>query len=308
MLPPPPDITTRLFTQLPDDLNLSHRGSPWITQMSSTLGKDLKLGSFLEGPSFDRQGNLFVVDIAHGRIFCISSKGDWKVVADYDGQPNGLKIHRDGYLIVADQQHGLLKIDPETGKIETLLSSRLIHDYRGVNDLFFTENGDCYFTDQGHKTGLQDWAGRVFCLTADGALVLVMKDIPSPNGLVMNLNETTLYVAVTQMNAVWRSSIQDKKGEKVGIFTYLMAGFGPDGLALDSEGNLAIAHPGNGQVWLFNPQGVPIGRVVSCAGKLPTNIAFGGSDNSQLYITESETGSILIADMPAPGKPMFSHS
>jgi gluconolactonase len=37
------------------------------------------------------------------------------------------------------------------------------------------------------------------------------------------------------------------------------------------------------------------------------NLAFGGPDNARLFIVESETGSILQADLSTPGLPMFSH-
>jgi gluconolactonase len=73
-------------------------------------------------------------------------------------------------------------------------------------------------------------------------------------------------------------------------------------------GNLLIAHSGLGSVWVFSPHGEPIYRIRSCVeGRSTTNIAYGGKDNSQLFITESMTGSILVADMPHPGRPMFSH-
>ncbi|WP_109794319.1 SMP-30/gluconolactonase/LRE family protein [Minwuia thermotolerans] len=307
MLPSPPDIETRVFARVPEELQAEERPSRWLDQLGRVLGRTARMGSFLEGPSFDRDGNLYLVDLAHGRIFRVSPDAEWSVVADYDGQPNGLKIHRDGRIIVTDQQNGLVEIDPVNGKVTPFLPADLIHGYKGVNDLFFAENGDCYFTDQGQMTGLQDWAGRVMRYTPAGRLEVVLDKVPSPNGLVMNLAETTLHVAVTQMNAVWRVPFLDEKAVKVGVFTYLMAGIGPDGLALDTEDNLAIAHPGNGQVWLFDPHAVPIARLVSCAGKLPTNVAYGGPDNKQLFITESETGTVLVADLPVPGKPMYSH-
>ena len=41
---------------------------------------------------------------------------------------------------------------------------------------------------------------------------------------------------------------------------------------------------------------------------MTVNIAYGGEDNRSLLITEAETSSILVARMPTPGKPMFSHS
>lgn len=63
---------------------------------------------------------------------------------------------------------------------------------------------------------------------------------------------------------------------------------------------------GLGTVWLFSARGEPMLRINSCAGTHTTNVAYGGADRRRLYITESETGAILQADMPAPGRLPFS--
>ena len=42
-------------------------------------------------------------------------------------------------------------------------------------------------------------------------------------------------------------------------------------------------------------------------GMTTTNLAFGGLDNSELFITESDTGNILRAQVGVTGQPMFSH-
>jgi gluconolactonase len=90
------------------------------------------------------------------------------------------------------------------------------------------------------------------------------------------------------------------------VFVQLSGGLaGPDGLALDEDGNLAVAHAGLGTVWLFSRLGEPVARVKSCAGVMTTNVAYGGADRRTLYITESETGSVLAADMPVAGRPMY---
>jgi gluconolactonase len=82
---------------------------------------------------------------------------------------------------------------------------------------------------------------------------------------------------------------------------------GPDGLALDSEGRLAIAHVGMGSVWVVDRLGEPVYRVRTCADLHTTNVAFGGPEGKTLFITESGSGSILKAELDVPGKPMFSH-
>ena len=95
---------------------------------------------------------------------------------------------------------------------------------------------------------------------------------------------------------------------KVGIFVQLSGGYsGPDGMALDSAGNLAVCHAGNGCVWIFSPRGEPLYRVNSCEGLTTTNCAYGGLDGTSLFITESDSNTILRAEMPDAGKTMYSH-
>jgi gluconolactonase len=71
-------------------------------------------------------------------------------------------------------------------------------------------------------------------------------------------------------------------------------------VAVDPSDNLYVAHSGLGTVWQFDRTGEPVARFRSCAGIRTTNLAF-GPDGSSVYITESETGTILRATLP--GKP-----
>jgi hypothetical protein len=38
-------------------------------------------------------------------------RGIFDLVIEYDGEPNGLKIHRDGRIFVADHKQGILLLD-----------------------------------------------------------------------------------------------------------------------------------------------------------------------------------------------------
>jgi gluconolactonase len=304
MYPPPAELETRVFTTLPE--SLKYRGEPNLWVQYTRPGS--RLHSFLEGPSFDRAGNLYCVDVPYGRIFTISPDGDWTVVAQYDGEPNGLKIHKDGRIFLADHLHGIMVMDPENGKVDPFFRRPNLERFRGCNDLFFSSNGDLYFTDPG-RSSLNDPTGRVFRLRANGELNLLLNNVPYPNGLVMNVEETHLHVAVTRGNCIWRFPVHtDEMGRMVGLFIQLSGGLaGPDGLAMDEEGNLAIAHPQHGSVWLFSKYGEPLYRIRSCTGRTVTNLAYGGPDRKTLYITEADTGSILTAQMKTPGRLMYSH-
>jgi len=304
LYPPPKDLPTRVFVDVVAALGLTPRSSPEIER---NWGRPVH--SFLEGPSFDRDGNLYCVNAPFGQILKITPEREVSVVCDYDGRPNGLKIHKDGEIFITDRQHGVMRLDPMNGQIEVFVGrDRLEPGYQGVNDLFFASNGDLYFTDQG-DTGLQDPSGRVFRLRADGKLDCLINNVPSPNGIVLNPDETYLFVAVTFGPQVWRGQLlADGRIIKVGAFQTFSGGYsGPDGLAMDREGGLAVCHNRLGTVWTFTPLGEPLYRIRSCAGLMTTNLAYGGPDNSRLYIVESETGRILETEMPTAGQPMFSH-
>ncbi len=303
MYPAPPRIMTEVFARLPEKFYKGHKNTEWHKgQPGSGFANSL-----LEGPSFDRQGNLYCVDIPFGRIFRISPQGEFTLVTEYDGEPNGLKIHKDGRIFIADYKNGIMQLDPDTGTVTPFVTRYRVEHFKAVNDLVFASNGDLYFTDQG-LTGLHDPTGRVFRVrAADGQVDCLMSNIPSPNGLVLDLSETVLYVAVTRANAIWRLPLMPDGGvAKAGNFIQMSGGGGPDGMALDQEGNIAVAHLATG-AWLFSKQGIPLAWLVSCAGNHLTNMAYGGPDNRTLYMTESETGTILTARLDVPGRLMYSH-
>jgi gluconolactonase len=303
LYPPPQIIETEVFAEVPGNLRKEGVRSPW----SIANNKGETIHSFIEGPSFDRDGNLYVVDIPWGRVFRVNPSGDFDVVAEYDGEPNGLKIHKDGRIFIADYKNGIMQLDPATGAVTPHCTRYRVESLKGTNDLVFASNGDMYFTDQG-LTGLHDPTGRVFRLRPDGHMDQLVSNGPSPNGIVLGPSETWLYVAMTRANAVWRMPLLPDGGTtKVGAFVHLMGGSGPDGMAMDSEGNLVVCHAGGGSVWIFSPIGEPLYRIKSCRGLFPTNIAYGGPENRTVYITESDTGTILRAELPVPGRRMYSH-
>jgi gluconolactonase len=306
LYPPPEILQAEVWTTLPDRFRIRDTSPDWAA--ANKPGR--MIDSFLEGPSFDRDGNLWVTDIPYGRVFRISPAGVWDLVAQYEGWPNGLKIHRDGRIFIADYKRGILELDPVRGTVAPVVTHRHSEHFRGCNDLVFDSEGRLYFTDQG-QSGLHMPNGRVYRYDLDAdRLDLLLDTGPSPNGLVPNASGDALYLAMTRGNAIWRLPLMaDGTVSKVGVFVHLSGGLsGPDGMALDSGSGLWVAHAGNGCVWGFSALGAPLYRVVSATGLTTTNIAFGGVDDAELFITESDTGHILRRRVPVSGRPMFSHA
>jgi gluconolactonase len=268
------------------------------------------LDCFIEGPSFDREGNLWLVDIPFGRIFRITPEGSWTLVCEYDGWPNGLKIHRDGRVFIADHRKGLLVLDPATGELSTVLGSAHGDPFKGLNDLHFAANGDLYFTDQG-QSGIADRTGRVFRLRADGSLERLCGGVPSPNGITLNASERHCYVAVTRAQQIWRMPmLRDGTVAKAGVAIQLSGGIaGPDGIEMDAEDGLVVCHLGVG-VWRFDANMLPTHLIAPPAPRHRhmANIAFGGAGRRDLYIVDSMSGDVLKAQLGVAGPAMFAHT
>ena len=294
-------IEARVLTRIPDSFRRKQR-----TAWSDANKPGHQVDSFIEGPTFDRAGNLYITDIPFGRIFRITPQLEWSLVTQYDGWPNGTAMHRDGALWITDYRRGILRLDVKGGEPETLLGHRNSESFKGVNDLTFDNDGNCYFTDQG-QTGLHDPSGRAYRLRNNAQLDLLVGAIPSPNGIALDTSGKFLFIAVTRANQVWRGPLlPDGSITKVGAFRTFFGASGPDGMAVDVENRLAVAHASLGGAFVCNARGEVTHFVKSPAGSTVTNVAY-RPGTSKLVMTESETGTILEADMPAPGAPLFSH-
>lgn len=299
LIEPPAVREASVFSPLPASWRRNDPTNAWAHANRSGA----TIHSFLEGPVW-ADGHLWVTDIPYGRIFRISMQGEWDLVVEYDGEPNGMKRLANGDFLITDYRNGLMRLDTRSGSVTPFLERRNSERFRGVNDLTFDSHGNLYFTDQG-QTGLHDPTGRVYRLAPDGKLDVLLDNAPSPNGVVLSPDEKVLFVAMTRANSVWRVPLQpDGSVSKVGQFFTSYGPSGPDGLAMRTDGHLLVANPGLGYVWVLNHRAEPVEVIRSPDGASLTNLCFGGADRTTLFMTESTTGTILCADMSAGGAPV----
>ena len=300
LLQPPRIRDTEVFTRMPERFRRQGASSAWVDANRGGQPTD----SFLEGPVFDANGNLFVTDIPFGRIFRIDPRGEWEQVAEWAGEPNGMKFLNERELVITDYRNGLMVCDIGSGAVRPYLERRNSERFKGVNDLTFDSRGNLYFTDQG-QTGLHDPTGRLYRLRPGGQLDLLLGNVPSPNGVALSADERVLYLGVTRANQVWRVPVLPDGGvAKVSAFFTSYGPSGPDGLAVDAHGRVIVANPGLGVAWLLNHRAEPEIVLRSCAGASLTNVAFGGPERKTLFCTESISGSVLRAELDVPGLPV----
>ena len=290
------DVEAAIFAELPRELHYQGPPNDWVR----VTRPGARLHSFLEAPRLDAKGVLWCVDVPYGRIFTIDPDGGWTVALEYDGQPHGLAHVGDGSLTIADYRHGLMRFEPATRAITGFCEGVNSERFRGLGDIARAGNGDLWFTDPG-RSSLTDPTGRLFRLRAGAtAPDLVLANVPYPNGVALSTDGKFVFVAATRANAVWRllAEAPDPVFPMAGVHVQLSGGLGPDGLDVNAEGYLAVAHGQAGRVWLFDALGDPVARIRTPAGLWTTAVTFDGTGR-RLFITEAQSASIYVADLAA---------
>lgn len=289
---PPTELPATVFSRMPAALR-KPVSNEW-TRANFPAGS---VECFLEGPCFDGNGCLHIVDIGHGRIIAID--GEWQVAGQYDGLPNGMKHTGGSNFLIADHKRGLVRFDAETGEAEDVLSSLFSEPFKGLNDLTLHDDGSILFTDQG-QTGLHDPSGRVFRLTPDGRIDRLISNAPSPNGLVLDKAQRNLFVAMTRSCEIWVFALKEgSEVTKAQCFCRTPGGrTGPDGLTMDRFDRLFICNPGHNCVWVVAPDGRPLYRIAGPSDAVITNCAF-APDGRTLFMTGA-FGEILVCEVPEP--------
>jgi gluconolactonase len=284
----PPIVEATLFTELPRALH--HDGEPNAWVQMTRPGQ--RLHSFLEGLCVSSDGALWLVDVPYGRIFTVDLYGGWTLALSYDGEPHSLKPWNYGEFALVDYKRGLLRFEPASKRLQTVASAPDGEHFLGLSDLARGPNGDIWFTDSG-RTSLSDPTGRLFRYRPNDGLQQILANIPYPNGVALSPDGKFVYVAVTRANAVWRLSadVAPQTIPMVGTYIQLSGGLGPDGLAVDAKGRLAVAHAQAGRAFVFDALGDPLLEIRIPKGTWTTSVAF-SRDGTELYIVDAQHGAI----------------
>ena len=253
--------------------------------------KVAEVPGYTEGVVVGRDGAIYISDVYNGTIYRVGADGAAKEWAK-TGAPNGHKILPDGTHLVCDgSRRAVLRLD-SAGRITGEASSECDgKPLRAPNDLTLDgKNGGFYFTDPGGSSP-KNPVGTVHYVDARGQTHLAAAGLAFPNGIALRPDGKTLLVGESHHNRILSYEVvaPGKLGRRT-VFADLptkgdgQIGSEPDGMCLDEEGNLYVAHYGMRQVQVLSPAGKILRRYG--AGNLTTsNVAFGGPRMDQLYVT-----------------------
>ena len=234
---------------------------------------------FTEGPSVDRDGNVYFTDVPNNRIHRIDhATGRVSVFKDDTGGADGMMFGPDGRLYACEARLKRIVAYAPDG------ATRVIADDVTPNDLVVSARGHVYFTDPSHK--------RVWLVEPGGARRVVHEGLEFPNGLVLSPDQSLLMVADSRGPFVWSFQVAPDGALVNGQPFYRLATMddgtnaAADGLTMDAEGYLYVATRLGLQV--FDQPGRLAAIIDRPTSRALANAVFGGPGLDTLYVAAAD--------------------
>jgi gluconolactonase len=250
---------------------------------------------FTEGPAADLQGNIYFTDVQRNRIHKLDAQGNLTTFLENTQGANGLMFDPKGRLIACQGGAGrIVAIDVASKEITVVADNFNNVRFNSPNDLVVDRQGNVYFTDRG--------GNAVYFIATDGQVSRIITNLSLPNGILLSLDEKTLYLLYGSPNLVaYPLSAPGQLGAPQ-MFP-LQGNGGGDGMTIDTLGNLYVTRPGSNAIQALKPNGESLGLITF--QEAPANVTFGGPDMKTLYVTART--SVYTARMQAIGYRFASH-
>lgn len=252
----------------------------------------------IEGPNFDRAGNLYVVNFEKdgtiGKFNTRNGSGKIFVTLPDSSIGNGVHFDSKGTMYLPDfVGHNILTVDMRTKKVSVYLH----------NDAFNQPNDLCFMKNDGFFASDPNWKGNTgqVWFIKDGKATLAAKDMGTTNGIELSPDERTLYVNEGTQRRIWKFRVDSKGNLSHKELFYEFEDGGMDGMKCDKNGNLYVCRWGTGQIVVLAPTG-RIFNTINLRGKQCSNLVFGGPDGQTIYVTLQDRKCVEWVRVAIPGR------
>lgn len=270
-------------------------------------GAELGEGSFWDS----RESCLWWVNITRGRVHRFNPETGDNRTHEIGQMVGTVVVRQNGGLLVALEQ-GIATLDFETGALEMVARPEADKPTNRFNDGKCDPAGRLWAGTMSMRG--EQKAGSLYCYEASGRVRRMVTEVSTSNGIIWSHDGKTMYYIDTPTREVWAYDFDLASGDIANRRTVVTVdpefGF-PDGMTIDSEGMLWVAHWGGWAVHRWDPNTGQRMDTIKVAAECVTSCAFGGKDLKTLYITtaggggdkkdQPEAGHLFAWDSPVAG-------
>jgi sugar lactone lactonase YvrE len=235
-----------------------------------------------------------------GKLAAGASQSELFAVLPEGSIGNAIRFDREGRMFVADyKKHNVFLVGPDGKEVETYFHS---DDFNQPNDMTIAADGTIYLSDP-HWKRREGQIWRV-AKSADGNVVgekmTADRRMSTTNGIDLSPDGRMLYVGESDTREIWSYRIDGNRLLSPRLVKRF-DDFGIDGLRTDTRGNLLVARILKGTIAVLSPEG-KLKREIRLTAKEPTNLAFGGSDGTTVFVTQRQGGFVESFRTDSPGR------
>lgn len=192
--------------------------------------------------------------VEDGRIIRVNPDGSHpQVVADTGGRPLGLAFTHDGALLICDSHRGLLRCEPKTGQLTTLVSEVAGTPLTFCSNAVESSDGTIYFTESTNRFHYEQYkaavieargSGSLLRRTPDGEVSVLASGLHFANGVTLTDDESAVVFAEStgrRLSKYWLSGPQ--AGQITTLATHLPGH--PDNISTGRDGRIWVAMVGD---------------------------------------------------------------
>jgi len=244
-----------------------------------------------EGALWDeREGVLYRVDIMGKKLHRYNPSTGVDEVFNVGKHVGTVVLDESGGVLLAVQD-GFARFDLETETLEMIATPEQYVDSNRFNDGKVSPDGSFWAGTMAYEG--TSYAGNLYRLDPSGNIHLEEPDVTTSNGIVWTEDHKTMYYIDSPTRVVTAFDYDKESGSisngKIVIRVPDEMGV-PDGMTIDSKGQLWIAHWGEGAVVCWCPTTGEKMQEIKVAASHTTSCAFGGADMKTLYITTARVG------------------
>lgn len=258
-----------------------------MTQLlaKNVLSARARLG---EGPLWDGEKQLlFWVDIYNHRVHQFDpATGQDRFFDVGDVVSEIQKAGSDRLLLALSNTLAFLNL--KTGEVTPFYQVEFPHPDTRFND------GKCDSQGRFWIGSISDVPGQaiLYRYDPDGQFHIMETGLTISNGLGWSPDRSTFYLTDSAQHKIYAYNFEEASGkisDRRVLIDLSAEGVEPDGLAIDSVGNIWSALWNGWCVACFNPAGAEILRVKMPVQR-PTSVTFGGKNLTEIYITSASIG------------------